>query len=61
LKVAPTPAIAFLVKSEGFDCGVMISASHNPYYDNGIKVFDKNGSKLSASIEMKSSVISMAK
>jgi phosphoglucosamine mutase len=51
LKVAPTPAIAFLVKSEGFDCGVMISASHNPYYDNGIKVFDKNGSKLSASIE----------
>lgn len=51
LKVAPTPAIAYLVKSEGFDCGVMISASHNPYYDNGIKVFDKNGSKLSASIE----------
>jgi len=51
LKVAPTPAIAYLVKSEGFDCGVMISASHNPYYDNGIKVFDNNGSKLSASIE----------
>lgn len=51
LKVAPTPAIAYLVKSAGFDCGIMISASHNPYYDNGIKVFDKNGSKLSASIE----------
>ncbi|MDO9591900.1 MAG: phosphoglucosamine mutase [Erysipelotrichaceae bacterium] len=51
LKVAPTPAIAYLVKSEGFDCGVMISASHNPYYDNGIKVFDAQGSKLSASIE----------
>lgn len=51
LKVAPTPAIAYLVKSAGFDCGIMISASHNPYYDNGIKVFDRNGSKLSASIE----------
>lgn len=51
LKVAPTPAIAYLVKSEGFDCGVMISASHNPFYDNGIKIFDAQGSKLSASVE----------
>jgi phosphoglucosamine mutase len=49
--VSPTPAIAYLVKRAGFDCGVMISASHNPYYDNGIKVFDAQGSKLSASIE----------
>jgi phosphoglucosamine mutase len=49
--VSPTPAIAYLVKQAGFDCGVMISASHNPYYDNGIKVFDAQGSKLSASIE----------
>ncbi len=51
LGVAPTPAIAYLVKREKFDCGVMISASHNPYYDNGIKVFDSQGSKLSASVE----------
>ncbi len=41
----PTPAISYLLASEDFDCGVMISASHNPYFDNGIKLFDKNGKK----------------
>ena len=44
--VIPTPGLAFLTTSEGCGAGVMISASHNPYYDNGIKVFDATGFKL---------------
>lgn len=44
--VLPTPAVAFLTKSLRADAGVVISASHNPYYDNGIKFFDANGQKL---------------
>ena len=44
--VLPTPAIAFLTKSIRADAGVVISASHNPYYDNGIKFFNANGYKL---------------
>ncbi|HJO39982.1 MAG: phosphoglucosamine mutase [Vicinamibacterales bacterium] len=43
--VAPTPAVAFLAASSGFDAGVVISASHNPYADNGIKVFGADGRK----------------
>jgi phosphoglucosamine mutase len=43
----PTPAIAFLTEDMRCDGGIMISASHNPYYDNGIKFFDKEGNKLS--------------
>ncbi len=42
----PTPAIAFLTENMRCDAGIMISASHNPYYDNGIKFFDGNGNKL---------------
>ncbi len=42
----PTPAIAFLTANMRCDAGIMISASHNPYYDNGIKFFDGNGNKL---------------
>ena len=42
----PTPAIAFLTESMRCDAGIMISASHNPYYDNGIKFFDSEGNKL---------------
>ncbi len=42
----PTPAISMLTKSMRADFGIMISASHNPYYDNGIKIFDKNGHKI---------------
>lgn len=49
--VAPTPALAYLVKKHGYDYGIMISASHNPYPDNGIKIFDTNGFKISESIE----------
>lgn len=47
----PTPAIAMLTRSLRADLGVMISASHNPYYDNGIKIFDKDGYKLSDIVE----------
>ena len=47
----PTPGIARLVQEFDADLGVMISASHNPYYDNGIKFFDKAGSKLTDEIE----------
>ncbi|MEO8225559.1 MAG: phosphoglucosamine mutase [Gammaproteobacteria bacterium] len=47
----PTPGIAYLTRILGADAGVVISASHNPYDDNGIKFFDANGSKLSDSIE----------
>jgi len=49
--VVTTPAIAYLVKSQGFDAGVMISASHNPYEFNGIKFFNSQGFKLSDQIE----------
>jgi phosphoglucosamine mutase len=44
--VIPTPGVAYLARSSGFDAGVMISASHNPYRDNGIKVFAGDGYKL---------------
>jgi phosphoglucosamine mutase len=47
----PTPAIAFLTRNEDAAAGVMVSASHNPYFDNGIKVFDENGFKLSQVVE----------
>ncbi len=47
----PTPAVAMLVKSMRADIGVMISASHNPYYDNGIKLFGPDGYKLSDKVE----------
>lgn len=47
LGVIPTPAIAYLINKLGFDGGAMVSASHNPYYDNGIKLFDDKGYKLS--------------
>lgn len=44
--VIPTPGVAYLTKTEGYDAGVVISASHNPFPDNGIKFFDRNGYKL---------------
>ncbi|MFN7038611.1 MAG: phosphoglucosamine mutase [Alphaproteobacteria bacterium] len=48
----PTPAVAMLTKSLRADLGIMISASHNPYYDNGIKIFNPDGFKLSDQIEL---------
>lgn len=53
LHVTPTPSVSYVVRSEGFDCGIMISASHNPYYDNGIKIINGSGHKLEAEIEEK--------
>lgn len=53
LHVTPTPSVSYVVRSEDFDCGIMISASHNPYYDNGIKVINGKGYKLEAAIEEK--------
>jgi len=47
----PTPAVAFLTEDMRCDAGIMISASHNPYYDNGIKIFDSKGNKLDVEIE----------
>jgi phosphoglucosamine mutase len=49
--VLPTPGLAFLTREHGFDLGVMISASHNPFADNGIKLFDRRGEKISAALE----------
>lgn len=49
--VVPTPAIAYLARTEGFDAGLVISASHNPYEDNGIKVFSGSGAKLTEVLE----------
>lgn len=51
LHVTTTPSVAYVVRTEDFDCGVMISASHNPYYDNGIKIMDGNGHKMMGSLE----------
>jgi phosphoglucosamine mutase len=51
LGVSPTPAVAYLVKSTGAMAGIVISASHNPFEDNGIKVFDGEGYKLTDAIE----------
>ena len=53
LHVTTTPSVSYVVRTEGFDCGIMISASHNPFYDNGIKVINEKGQKLDASIEEK--------
>lgn len=53
LHVTPTPSVSYVVRTEQFDCGIMISASHNPYYDNGIKVINGNGHKLEAEVEEK--------
>ncbi len=47
----PTPAVAYLTRSLSADFGVVISASHNPYYDNGIKFFDRDGEKFSDELE----------
>lgn len=45
LHVTTTPGVSYVTKSDGFDCGIMITASHNPYFDNGIKIINKNGEK----------------
>ena len=51
LHVTTTPSVAYVVRTEQFDCGIMISASHNPYYDNGIKLINAKGHKMEAEVE----------
>ena len=51
LHVTTTPSVSYVVRTEDFDCGIMISASHNPYYDNGLKVINGKGHKLEAEVE----------
>ncbi len=46
LHVTTTPSVSYVARTEGFDCGIMISASHNPYYDNGIKLINGKGEKM---------------
>ena len=50
LHVTTTPSVSYIVRQDCFDCGVMITASHNPFYDNGIKVINANGEKLEDSV-----------
>ena len=49
LHVTTTPSVAYVVRTDSFDCGIMISASHNPYYDNGIKLINGSGEKMEES------------
>lgn len=51
LHVTTTPSVSYVARTEDFDCGIMISASHNPFYDNGIKVINSMGHKLEAEVE----------
>ena len=50
LHVTTTPSVAYVCRTEDFDCGIMISASHNPYYDNGIKLINGFGEKMEESV-----------
>ena len=53
LHVTTTPSVSYVVRTEDFDCGIMISASHNPYYDNGIKIISGSGKKIESEVEEK--------
>ncbi len=50
LHVTTTPSVAYVARTDSFDCGIMISASHNPYYDNGIKLINGSGEKMDESV-----------
>ena len=50
LHVTTTPSVAYVVRTDSFDCGIMISASHNPYYDNGIKLINSFGEKMDEAV-----------
>ncbi len=50
LHVTSTPSVSFIARADDFDCGIMISASHNPFYDNGIKLINGNGEKMEESV-----------
>ncbi|MBR3599974.1 MAG: phosphoglucosamine mutase [Lachnospiraceae bacterium] len=51
MHVTPTPSVSYITRTDEFDCGIMISASHNPFYDNGIKVINSQGAKIDAGLE----------
>ncbi len=51
MHVTPTPSVSYIVRADEFDCGIMISASHNPFYDNGIKIINNQGAKMDAAVE----------
>lgn len=51
LHVTTTPSVSYVTRTENFDCGIMISASHNPFYDNGIKLINAKGQKMEAEVE----------
>ena len=51
LHVTTTPCVSYITRTENFDCGVMISASHNPFYDNGIKLMNENGEKMDDALQ----------
>ena len=51
LHVTTTPSVSYVVRTEEFDCGIMISASHNPFYDNGLKIINGLGQKMEAEVE----------
>ena len=51
MHVTPTPSVSYIVRADEFDCGIMISASHNPFYDNGIKIINNQGAKMDATVE----------
>ena len=53
LHVTTTPSVSYVTRTEDFDCGIMISASHNPYYDNGIKLINGKGHKIETEVEEK--------
>ncbi len=53
LHVTTTPSVSYITRTEDFDCGIMISASHNPFYDNGIKLINAQGHKMEAEVEAK--------
>ena len=53
MHVTTTPSVSYITRVDDFDCGIMISASHNPYYDNGIKLLNGNGEKMEEDIILK--------
>lgn len=54
LHVTTTPSVSYVARTEDFDCGIMISASHNPFYDNGIKLINAAGEKMKRMLSLKS-------
>ncbi|MBO5496249.1 MAG: phosphoglucosamine mutase, partial [Oscillospiraceae bacterium] len=50
LHVTSTPSVSFIARADDFDCGIMISASHNPFHDNGIKLINGNGEKMEEAV-----------